>query len=133
MPLPANFQTVTIIGNYVDMLGISANGSIQFDMENEQLLYDSSADVIVVPKPIVASIAAGTFSVVLPATNDPDITPGFTYRVTESFPTLGITRTYSLTVPYNAEGSAGYNAGYNTGYNAQLNVESLNLADIAPF
>jgi len=55
-------------------------------------------------------LVAGSFSVTLPATNDPDIIPNpYTYTVVESF--VG-GRTYTISVPYNGG--------------------SLDLADISP-
>ena len=114
MPLPANFQTITVTGTYVDLTGVAVNGSIQFDVNDFVALRDPTADVIVLAKPITASIASGTFSVSLPATNDPDITPGFTYKVTESFPSLNITNVYNINVAFDGP-------------------NPLNLADVTPF
>lgn len=102
MALPANFTVITVTGSYVDLLGAAPNGSIQFDIQSFQALRDPASNVIVLAKPITATISTGTFSVGVPATNDPDITPSFTYLVTENFPTLNIVRTYSVAIPFNA-------------------------------
>lgn len=101
MPLPGNFQQITVTGTYVDLTGTAVNGSIQFDVNDFVALRDPTANVIVLAKPITATIASGTFSVSLPATNDPDITPSFTYKVTETFPSLSIVNTYDIAVAYN--------------------------------
>lgn len=100
MALPANFQVITVTGSYVDLTGVAVNGSIQFDIEDFTALRDPASNVVILAKPLTASIASGIFSLSIPATNDPDITPSFTYKVTESFPTLSITRTYRISIAY---------------------------------
>ena len=66
---------------------------------------------MVAPSSVVVALSSGAFSVILPATNDPDIVPTtFTYTVEESFPGG---RTYTISVPYDTVGS-------------------LDLADISP-
>ena len=64
------------------------------------------ANEIVYPVEFVAQIQTdGTISVVLPATNDPDLVPAFQYSVTESIiNSSASSRKYNITLPYNAVG-----------------------------
>lgn len=100
MPLPSNFQTITLTGNYVDLEGTSLNGSVLFESTSSGDLRDPSADTLIIPIAINASVSGGSFSTTIPTTNDPDIIPSFTYRVTETFPSLSLTRTYEIQIPY---------------------------------
>lgn len=113
MPLPSNFQTITLTGNYVDLEGTALNGSVLFETTSSGELRDPSADTLIIPISITASVSSGAFSITIPTTNDPDIIPSFTYRVTESFPALSLTRSYEILVPYDIP-------------------SPLNIADIAP-
>ena len=114
MALPANLSTVTITGTYIDLNGTPLNGSIQFEMDDPlETLSSPAVNVTVVPSPIVVSVA-GSFSAVVPTTNDPDISPQFRYRVTETFPALNVTRTYRIEVPFDSP-------------------STLDIADILPF
>lgn len=113
MPLPGNFQTITLNGTYVDLTGDPVNGTILFETTSSGNLRDPSADVLIAPIAIIASIAGGSFSTTIPTTNDPDIIPVFSYRVTESFPSLDITRTYEIQIPYDI-------------------ASPFNIADLAP-
>jgi hypothetical protein len=66
---------------------------------------------MVAPSSVVVPLSSGSFSVALPATNDPDVVPNpFVYTVEESFPNG---RTYEISIPYTTSGS-------------------LDLADISP-
>lgn len=100
MPLPGNFQTITLTGTYVDITGSPVNGSVSFESTSSGNLRDPSADRLIIPIAITASVSGGTFSTTIPTTNDPDIIPIFNYRVTENFPSLSITRTYEIQIPY---------------------------------
>lgn len=102
MPLPGNFQTITVTGTYVDLAGAALNGSLRFDMQGADGLRDATANTIIIPESITATVSNGALSVILPATNDPDIAPAFTYEVTEDFPSINHTRTYTVEIPYNA-------------------------------
>jgi hypothetical protein len=113
MPLPSNFQTITLTGNYVDLEGTTLNGSVLFESTSSGDLRDPSADTLIIPIAINASISGGSFSTTIPTTNDPDIIPSFTYRVTETFPSLSLTRTYEIIIPYDI-------------------ASPFNIADLAP-
>lgn len=109
MPLTPNLTTVTVGGQYVDVAGNAIAGQVKFTPRT--ILTDTTYNQIVIPKTITVDLdATGTFTVVLPATDDTDVSPtGFTYYVEESF-TGG--RTYDITVP--------------------STPSTLNLADVAP-
>jgi len=108
MALPTNLSTITITGSYVDYSGTAISGQITFTLGD--VLRSGIDNVMVAPSTVVVPLVAGSFSVTLPATNDPDIIPNpYTYTVVESF--VG-GRTYTISVPYNGG--------------------SLDLADISP-
>jgi len=104
MPLPGNFQTVTVTGTYLGIDGAVLSGTVKF-MANATLV-DASAAVVIVPKPLVVTLDGnGAFTTQLPATNDPDIAPlNFAYEVTETFDRAG-TRHYFIQVPFDTVGS----------------------------
>jgi len=108
MPLTSNLSTVTVSGTFVDIQGNAIAGQVTFTPR--ATLTDTVANQIIVPKTVTVTLDSnGSFSTVLPATDDTDLTPyNFTYYVTESF--VG-GRSYDITVP----------AG-----------TALNLADVAP-
>ena len=109
MALGPNLTTVTITGNYVDFEGTAIEGQIRFSIA--EVLRNGTDDQMVAPSSVVVPLSSGSFSVTLPATNDPDVIPNpFVYSVEESFPNG---RTYEITIPYTTAGS-------------------LDLADISP-
>lgn len=101
MALPTNFDLVTVSGTYVNLDGTPASGTITFsaNVAGNTFLKDAGADVLVLPMALSQNLdAKGSFSIDLPATDDPDIVPsGFSYTVTERF--ANGSRTYSITVP----------------------------------
>lgn len=85
MPLPANLTTVTVTGRYVDASGAAVRGSVTFTLDTP-LLDAGASTVIIETQYTVALDATGAFSVALPATNDPDVTPtGWTWTMTPNF------------------------------------------------
>lgn len=109
MALGPNLTTVTITGSYVDFEGTPIEGQMRFSIS--EVLRNGTDDQMVAPSSVVVPLSSGSFSVTLPATNDPDIVPNpFVYSVEESFPNG---RTYEITIPYTTAGS-------------------LDLADISP-
>lgn len=109
MPLTPNLATVTVSGTYVDIQGNAIAGQVKFTPR--AILIDPAADQTIIPKTITVTLDVnGGFSVVLPVTDDPDLTPtGFTYRVEESF---SGGRSYDITIP--------------------SSPVTLNLADVVP-
>lgn len=86
-------------------------GEISF--AREVAITSSSQDVVSPPWTYDAQLdPAGSFSISIPATDDPDWAPTYTYRVTEKYSSG--TRSYVIAVPAATPGSA------------------LNIADVAP-
>lgn len=95
MALPGNFNTVVVQGTYLNLDGSQVVGKVTFRAQT--VLVDPSADTTIVPISIDANLVAGHFSVALPATDDPDISPSdWVYVVTESW---AGGRTFSMQVP----------------------------------
>lgn len=85
MALTPNLSTVTVGGQYVDVAGNPIAGQVKFTPR--AVLVDGVANQIVIPNTVTVDLdATGTFTVVLPATDDASLSPvNFTYRVEESF------------------------------------------------
>lgn len=108
MPIAGNITLITISGTYVDYQGNPIAGQVTFTLSDT--LRNQIADQIVIPSTIVATLDAnGSFSAILPATNDPEFSSQFVYTVTEAF---SGGRTYTISLP---EGAA-----------------TRNIADLAP-
>ena len=109
MSLAPSMTTVTITGNYVDFEGNPIEGQIRFSIA--EVLRNGTDDQMVAPSSVVVPLVSGSFSVTIPATNDPDVVPNpFIYTVEESF---SGGRSYTISIPYTTVGS-------------------LDLADISP-
>lgn len=95
---------ITVHGTYEDFTGTPIfPGSIVF--KPSVTILDPGSDLILVPKTFTAVLAGdGSFSIDLPATDDPDVTPvGWTYAVTESF---SGGRTFNISVPISSAGGS---------------------------
>ncbi len=109
MAIDASVTQVNVTGNFVDFLGTAIAGQVQFTLS--EMLRNSLADEMVVPSTVTVTLDSnGSFSTSLPATDDTDIIPNFTYSVEEAFPSG---RTYTITLPAASAGA-------------------LSLADISP-
>jgi hypothetical protein len=98
MALPADYQTGTVTGSFVDTDGDPVAGFIRFT-PSAPTLVSAATDTIIVSRPIKVQLEDGEFTVALPATNDAQITPtGFTYKVEEVFRDLP-GRSYNIAVP----------------------------------
>ena len=102
MALPASLSTCTVVGTYVDLQGNPVRGSINFTPQT--ILKETTANVIIIPVVIQKTFdATGSFSVVLPVTNDNDVTPQpFIYTIEENF-TGG--RTIEIALPLSVAGT----------------------------
>jgi hypothetical protein len=101
MALGPNLTTVTITGSYVDFEGTPIEGQIRFSIG--EVLRNGTDDQMVAPSSVVVPLSSGSFSVAIPATNDPDVVPNpFEYTVEESFANG---RTYEISIPYTTSGS----------------------------
>jgi hypothetical protein len=113
MALPSSLTTITVTGTFLKGDGLPEAGYLEF--ANGVALVSTGDNVIVSPSTIRERLNdAGQLSVSLPATNDPDWQPtGWTWQVTQQLDGGG-TRTYSITLPYDAVGA------------------TVDLADLAP-
>jgi hypothetical protein len=84
MALPGNITLITVTGQYLDFQGQAIDGQVKF--YPSQVLIDSAADRIIIPTVITEDLVNGAFSVSIPITNDPDVSPlNYTYLYEESF------------------------------------------------
>lgn len=95
--LPADISLVTAVRTYLGSDGVPVSGSLTFRPTAEYR--DTTSNVTIVPRTYRASLVNGVLSVILAATNDPDTSGGFQYKVEEHFPGG---RSYKIAVPYNA-------------------------------
>ena len=82
MAWPASLTVKTLHGKIVapDFAQTPAIGRVEFHLPFA--LRDSPDNIIVGPQVITATLVAGEFTIELPSTNDPDISPaGWTYKV----------------------------------------------------
>lgn len=97
MPLPVEFNTITVLQDYVTFQGNISTGTVTFEPPNTFFLAETS-DIAITPKAIIGTLdAQGRMTVVLPFSNDPDITPSFTYHVTENID--GLQRETDIEIP----------------------------------
>lgn len=99
MALPAGISTVTLTGKFMQLDGAVAAGSVSFS--TKQAVADGT-DNVMLPKGSVTVELDGTgaFSVVLPATDDAELSPnGFSYVVVEQLTTPKQTRSYEIQLP----------------------------------
>lgn len=98
MALPADLTQVTVTGSYVDTAtGIVGTGTVTF--QSSLWVTDAANKVRLVPATKSAPLVAGAFSIVLPATNDPQTSPVFTWAITETV--NGQTNSFSAAIDYN--------------------------------
>lgn len=112
MPLPGNVDLIEVTAQFLLYTGTAATGSVKFRPSGDPWLKDASADAILVPGDILCTINAsgelvgpagavgtGGTGVMLPATNDADLSPsGFVYDVTISLSGLPV-QEYSISLP----------------------------------
>lgn len=85
MALPASYNTVEVRGRYVDTEGDPVVGSVTFTPTAPVITVQGELTTVI-SKPVKKDLIAGQFSVLLPATDDPDISPtGFAYEVRLTF------------------------------------------------
>lgn len=100
MALPVEYDQVTVYGRYTFLSGLPVAGEIVFT--GKTFATAATSHTTIVPSPISVRLDPdGQFSIALPATDDPDVTPnGWTYTVTERF-TGG--RQFEIEVPIAAK------------------------------
>ena len=111
MALPASLSTLTVAGTYVDLVGNPVRGSLTFTPET--IIIEPTLNVILINSAVTVALdATGSFSIVLPVSDDPDVTPQpFVYTITEDI--IG-GRTFTISLPLS------------------LANTTLNIADILP-
>ncbi|HEY7821476.1 MAG TPA: hypothetical protein VIG24_01510, partial [Acidimicrobiia bacterium] len=97
MALPANTSTVVVLGTFLTPEGDPSTGSVTFTASS--WLDNSGANISIPNSAVTKSLGtAGDFSVTLPITDDPDITPlEFVYAVNEIVD--GVSRNYNVSIP----------------------------------
>lgn len=97
MALPADLSQVTVTGTYVNIAtGVAGTGTVSFSAA--LWVTDAAFKVRLVPATVTATLVAGAFSIVLPATNDPQTSPVYTWQVTETVNSQ--TNTFSAAIDY---------------------------------
>jgi len=86
MALTPDLSTVTLTGTYVDLQGNPISGSVTFTPQT--IIKDTDQNQIIINATVSATLnGSGSFSVVLPVSDDPDVAPvPFAYAVEEVFP-----------------------------------------------
>jgi hypothetical protein len=86
MPFARDWNLVELTGTYLGSNGEPITGMVTFTVSPERLV-DSAALQTIIRRPLELTLGGtGSFTVLLPATDDPDITPeDFTYHVLETF------------------------------------------------
>lgn len=86
MALPVEYDQVTVYGRYTYLSGEPVVGDLAFS--GKIFATAAASHTTIVPSPITVRLDPdGQFSVQLPATDDPDVSPNdWTYTVTERFP-----------------------------------------------
>ena len=98
MALPADLSQVTVTGSYVNT-GTGAVGTGTVTFTSSLWVTDAAYKVRLVPATVVATLSGGAFSNVLPATNDPQTSPVFTWAISEVV--NGQTNSFSAAIDYN--------------------------------
>lgn len=84
MALPGNITLITLTGQYLDFQGDPVLGQVK--IYPSQVLIDAAADRIIIPTVLTTDLTGGSFSVQVPVTNDPDVSPlNYNYLYEESF------------------------------------------------
>lgn len=104
MALPANANTGTVIGTFIDSAGDPVAGKVTFTPSPAKILDPiATTPVTILPKAVSAILDTdGSFSQVLLSNEDTDLQPsGWTYAVSFSFSTVGLTAVpgFSISVP----------------------------------
>lgn len=98
MALPGNWSTVTVTGTFVAIDGTAMTGTVTF--ATEVRLTNADAEVLIPATSRTVTLDSdGSFSVELPATDDPEVVPGFFYRVTERLGGTETTARYAVQLP----------------------------------
>lgn len=102
MPLPASLDTITVTGTFLDHNGDPQSGTVRFT--TTQLLQSSSDNLFITPGAYETPLDVnGSFSIDLPATDDPEWVPqGYTYQLAVTLENF--TRIWSIAIPWTTPG-----------------------------
>jgi len=97
MALPANTTTVVVRGTFLTPEGNPSTGTVTFTPS--AWLLNSGANIAIPNSGVSKTLGtAGDFSVTLPITDDPDLSPsGFVYTVAEVVD--GVSQSYNISIP----------------------------------
>lgn len=102
MPLPSDLTTITVTGTYEDSSGSPLAGHVTFTPTAD--LLDSTGHVVLRAAPLTAGLSSGTFSIVLPCTDNATLNPStWAYTVAEAVADGSqslTTRTYTVQLPH---------------------------------
>lgn len=97
MAFAENWNLVPVTGRFMEIDADNVNGYLSFTPSPARMIDAKALATIVKSEYRVYLDATGRFKAMLPATDDPDVTPiDFTYEVVEHFPGG---QTYSIEVP----------------------------------
>lgn len=99
-----DLQLITVTGKYLNLDGSPASGEVEFLAST--VLVNQQANERIFPVTFTSTLVGGAFSISLPSTNDPDISPtGWFYTVTERIVGSNVPRlTYNIQLPYDLVG-----------------------------
>lgn len=96
----ANVQTITVTGTYLDMLNRPGWGFVYFKPSGG--IFEDKVNKVIVTKMIYSAklLADGTFSIKIPTTNVPGLTPtSFTYTIVEKVTGMEFRETSGVAIP----------------------------------
>lgn len=98
---PTNWSVVKVTAQYKNPDGTPAQGRVKFNMNTPGRVINQDAALIVSPLQVVAELdAEGRIEIDLPSSNDPDVTPLFTWKVTEFFSPGNRLFSYEIEIPH---------------------------------
>ena len=95
-----NAPTITVTGTYADMLGRAGFGFVYFKPSND--IFEDHTNKVIVTKQIYSAklLGDGTFSIKIPTTDVPGLTPtSFTYTIVEKVTGMEFRETPGVAIP----------------------------------
>lgn len=85
MALPEDLTTITVTGTYLNALGTALSGSVSFTPT--AAVMDAAGEAVISELPVTATLTAGSFSIVLPCTDNTGLVPlGWLYTAVIAVP-----------------------------------------------
>jgi hypothetical protein len=83
LTLPAGINTITVTGDYANVIGSAAAGAVVFTPSSQ--ISDTSGEIILTGAAVTATLSNGLMSIVLPCTDNTTLRPvPFSYTVTQA-------------------------------------------------